>query len=224
MLKYEVTDLSQVDEALRGCYAKIETGAYRLQISGHQTKEELRAGLAAEKAATAAATAKIKQLQALAAEAEQRQAKQEREDAQRRAEREAQLSAEYERKHAQKLAEYVAGMEAQVASLRADRERVTLGRVSHELAAKLIRPGCDAMLLIPHIAARLEGREENGAFVVGVKDAASLDELAEQFRTDNRFERIIIGASPIEKARHAARVAETLGVKAGAATHHAQSV
>jgi hypothetical protein len=213
MLKYEVPDLSQVAEALRGCYEKTEAGAYRLALDGYETPEQLRAGLAAEKAAARAAVAELARLEKLAAESATRLAEQEPEDARRKAEQEAQLNRQYEQENTRKLAEYTASKEAEISSLRADRNRVVLEHAALNIAAKLARAEYVAVLL-PHIAERLEGREEGGVFSVHAKDAPDLDALAEQFRADKRFERIIVGASPAEKARHAARVAETLGVKA----------
>jgi O6-methylguanine-DNA--protein-cysteine methyltransferase len=235
VLKFEVPDLSQIDEALRGLYEPTETGAFRLQISGYMTTAELRESKQRETEARKAAETRLREL-----EAAQSGSKGTTDSDYKFAQEQAALAKkipESLRAHPYGSSEYLAALaaydaengppfiaklgettaasqQAHLASLRADLERVTLERVSHELAAKLIRPGCDAMLLIPHIAARLEGREEGGVFSVHSKDAADLDALAEQFRTDNRFERIIKGASQAEKALHAKRVAETLGTPA----------
>jgi phosphoglycolate phosphatase-like HAD superfamily hydrolase len=131
------------------------------------------------------------------------------------AEWEAQFNAEAEKKHVQKLAEYTAAQEAQIASLKADRSQITLEHAAHELAAKLAVSGSSAVL-VPHILERLEAREDEGVLIVSAKGHPSLEHLAEELRADPAFERIIVGASPAEKALHARRVAETLGTKAPA--------
>ncbi len=154
MLKFEVTDLADVDEAFRPCYLKTETG-YRLDS-------------------------------------------------------EADFNAVFEREHARKLSEYAASQQAQLASLRADRDRVVLERTAVEIAARLANLDCHT-LLMPHIREKLEAHEENGALVISAKGAPTLDHLVEQFRNDPAFAPIIKGASPQEKAFHARRVAETLG-------------
>jgi hypothetical protein len=232
VLKFEVPDLSQIDEALRGFYEPTDTGAFRLQISGHQTTAELRESKHRESEGRKAAETRLRELEAAQTDREYKFAREQAALAKELAKMPESLRA-----HAYGSPEYLAALaafdaeqsapyiaklreataasqQAHLASLRADLERVTLDRVSHELAAKLARsPECVALLL-PHIAARLEGREENGVFVVGTKDAADLDALAEQFRNDVAFAPIIRGASPQERALHAKRVAETIGAKA----------
>jgi len=157
MLKHEVTNLADVDEAFRPYYSKTETGAYRLDV----------------------------------------------------AQREAELNATFEQEHARKLAEYRAGTEAQLASLRADRNRVVLERTAVELAAKLSPDYVE--VLLPHIQERLEAHEADGRLVVSAKDLPTLDHLVEEFRANPVFARVVKGASAQEQAFHARRVAETLG-------------
>jgi hypothetical protein len=187
-------------------YAKIEGGAYRLQINGVETKDELHAGLAREKAAKDAAVAQIHRLQKQAEESAQRQAEQERQDAQAKAEREAELSAEFERENTRKLDEFTASQEALIDGMRADRDRVTEDHAALDIAVELARPGCTA-LLVPHVRALLQGRrDENGKF----SDATRADVTA-QLRGDIAFSPITRGASPQDRALHAQHVAQTLG-------------
>jgi hypothetical protein len=228
MLRYEVESLDGVDEAHRGYYAPTESGAFRLQISGYESAAELRESKARESEGRKAAEAKIRELEATQSDRQYAFAQEQAASAKALAkipealrapvygspEYRAALAA-YDAEHSApyiaKLSEAAtASKQAEIASLRADLETATLDRVSHELSVKLAHPEYRALLL-PHIRERLEARDENGAVVISAKGAASLDDLAEQMRAAPEFSRIIIGASPAEKARHAARVAETLG-------------
>jgi hypothetical protein len=232
-LKYSVPSLDDVEEAHRQHYIADEAGGFKLDLEGYESASELREAKRRERDLKHEAKAKLRELEAAQsgsgysdsdadyAFAESQAALAKKIPPSLRAHAYgspeylaalAALDAEYSASHTAKLREATAGQQAQVDSMRADLARVTLERVALYLAAKLARPGC-APLLIPHIAARLVGREENGAFVVGVKDAASLEALAEQFRNDVAFVPIIHGTSPTEKALHHKRVAETLGVK-----------
>jgi hypothetical protein len=153
MLKHEVTDLADVDEAFRPFYLKTEAG-YRLD-------------------------------------------------------READLNPVFEKEHDRKLAEFRAGTEAQLTSMRADRNRIVMERTAHEIAAKLSPDYAE--VLLPHICERLDAHEADGRLVVSAKNLPTLDHLVEEFRADPAFARVVRGASPAEQAFHARRVAETLG-------------
>lgn len=226
MLRYEVENLDAVDPPLRDCYAQIEGGGFRLQISGYQTAAELREEKKRDTEARKVAEAKLRELelaQTDSTDADYRRAEAAamlakipeslRAPAYRSAEYIAALAAyqaEYSAPFLAKVNEAAASMQSQIDSMRADRNQAMLEHAATSLAARIAHPG-RLTVLLPHIAARLEGREADGVFSVHAKDASSLDDLAEQFRNDPAFELIIIGASPAEKARQAARVAETLG-------------
>lgn len=211
-LRYEVSDLADVPEAYRAHYVPTEGGGFRLELDGYETREQLRAGLDAEKSHTQRARAELARLEKQAAESALRQSAQEREDAQRQDERVAQLNVEYEQEHARKLREYAASQQALIDGMRSARDRAAIKWAADSLAERIARPGCVALLL-PHIRERLTVQEDGGAYSVGVKDLPSLDDLAAELFANPAFERIIIGASPQERAIHAKRVAETLGEK-----------
>jgi hypothetical protein len=213
MLKYEVQDLADVEEAHRGLYVPIEAGAFRLDVVGFETAEQLREGLRAEVSAKKAARAELARLEKQAQESAQRQAEEEREAAQRRAELEAQFNAKAEQEHARKLSEFAAAQQALIDEMRSARDRAAIKWAAESLAERIARPGC-MELLLPHVRDRLIVQEDGGAYVVGVKDLPSLDDLAAELFANPAFERIIKGASAQERAAHARRVAETLGVPA----------
>jgi hypothetical protein len=192
-------------------YTKTEAGAYRLQISGYQTAEELREGLRAEISAKKAARAEVKRLEKQADESAQRQAEEEREAAQRRAELEAQFNAKAEQEHARKLRQFRAAQQALIDEMRSARDRAAIKWAAESLAARIARPGC-MELLLPHVRDRLIVQEDDdGAYSVVAKDLPSLDLLAAELFANPAFERIIKGASAQERARHARKVAETIG-------------
>jgi hypothetical protein len=116
-----------------------------------------------------------------------------------------------EKEFADKLNAHEETLKAQVASLRRDRDDTALERAATEIANKLAVPGT-VELLLPHIRERLTASDAGGHFEITAKDAASLEHLAEQFRTDPKFARVIVGAAPLDAARHQQRVNETLGV------------
>jgi hypothetical protein len=119
--------------------------------------------------------------------------------------------ARLEKEFADKLNAHEETLKAQVASLREDRDRVALERVAHEIASRVAIAGSHE-LLMPHIMSRLVASDAGGHFEITAKDAASLEHMAEQFRTDPKFARVIVGAAPLDAARHLQRVNETLGI------------
>lgn len=215
-LAYEIENLDAVDPAHREYYARTEAGGFRLDVHGIKTAaqelEELRTHTAARRAATAE-TQRLEKLAAARAEIE-------------RLEKPAPIAeptpghsddARLEAETAAKLAEHVAGREAQIAGLRRDRDDAALARVAVDLAAKLAVPGSHELLL-PHIRARLVASDAGGALSVTAKDAPTLDALAEEFRSNPAFARIVTAASAADQARHQQRVNETLGVPAARPT------
>jgi hypothetical protein len=207
-LQWEVENLDAVEEAHRPHYSKTEAGAFRLNVEGFETAEELREGLRAEVAAKKAARAEVKRLEALAVESAPLRAEQEQ-AARHRAELEAEFNAKAEQENTRKLAEFKASQQALIAGMRADLERVTEENAVLDIAAELARFPEYREVLLPHIHERLQGRrDENGKF-----SDATRAEVAAQLRGDSAFAPIILGASPQERAIHAKRVAETIGAK-----------
>jgi len=207
-LQFETTDLDSVDPAYREYYVPSDNG-FRLDVSGMKSRDELLEDIKAERAAKKLALDRFSRLE-----------RQERERVREtppiaepepvpRHPRDVELEAE----HVRKVAEYEAGLQAQVTSLRADRDEAALGRVSHEIAGKLSIPGSSEVLL-PHIRERLTVSDAGGVFTVTARDVASLEHLAESFRSDARFARLIVGASPADQVRHQQRVNESLGFTA----------
>ena len=206
MLKYQISKLDDVHEAHRGLYVQRDSG-FVLDVVGIESPESLRASRHAEKLANNAARGKLAELEKQVAEADQRRAADASEAAQRRVEFEASFNADAEKKHAQKLAEATASLQAQVESLRADRDRVTEDNTVADIANELARAPEYRAVLIPHIRQRLQGcRDENGRFTETVRA-----EVTAHLRGDAAFAPIIRGASPAERAFHAKRVQETLG-------------
>lgn len=200
-LQYKVADLADVDERLRQHYKQVEDGSFLAEIEGYESEAELREGLRAEKAARLAAKAEIRRLQQLIAE---------RHAPPREPERLADDDAEYERQYGPKRAAFAEAQQAEVASLRADRDRVAIDSAVEAMASDLALDGC-AEVLECHIRDRLEVVETDAGYHVAVKgSAATLDEMRDKIRSDPRFARALKGTSPIERARHARRVAETL--------------
>jgi hypothetical protein len=205
IISYEIKSLDDAPEWAREHYIKTKSG-YRLEITGVETHEELRAAKDAARDGRNIAAARIIELEALALKPPpelpplptfERSADDIR----------------LEKEFTDKLAAHEAGLQAQVASLRSDRDSTALERVAVEVASKLAIAGSHELLL-PHIRARLAVSDANGHFEIAAKDAASIEHLVEQFRADPRFSRVLNGMSTVDKAQHQRRVAESLGIVA----------
>jgi hypothetical protein len=223
IISYEIKSLDDAPEWAREHYIKTKTG-YRLEITGVETHEELRAAKDAARDGKNAATARIRELEE---QAEEQALQNEYAEARRLADPKPIVQPErhpddirLEKEFTDKLAAHEDGLKAQVASLRSDRDSTALERTAVEVASKLAIAGSHELLL-PHIRARLAVSDANGVFAVTAKDAPSIEHLVEQFRADPRFSRVLNGMSTVDKAQHQRRVDETLGITAPASVTRA---
>ena len=212
-LQYEIASLDAIEPALREHYVKTKNGGYRLELTNYQTAEQMRTQMLADKSATGRATVRIHELEKQALQDELAETK-------RRAEPKPVVPPErsaddqrLEKEFTDKLNAHEAGLKAQVASLRSDRDSTALERVAAEIASKLAVPG-SIDLLLPHVRERLTASDIGGRFEITVKNAASVEHLIEEFRSDPRFARAVNGPNAVDQALHAKRVAETLGISA----------
>jgi hypothetical protein len=211
---YEVESLDSVPEWAREHYLAKPSGGFRLEITGRQSAEEMRAEMLEAKAATGQANRKIHEL-------EKRALQDQLTEARRLADPKPIVSVperhpddiRLEAETNEKIRAHEAGLQAQVASLRSDRDSVALERVAVSIASKLAIAG-STELLLPHVRERLMVSDANGHFEIAAKDAPSIEHLVEQFRADPRFSRVLNGMSTVDKAQHQRRVDETLGIGA----------
>lgn len=105
---------------------------------------------------------------------------------------------------------------ARVQALQQTVRRLTRESAATEIITRIRRPGVSVDLLMPTVLARLDVEEREGDFVAIGKDASgrpmSLEALVGELRATPALAPLIAGASPEEKAAHARKVAETLGV------------
>lgn len=91
---------------------------------------------------------------------------------------------------------------------------------ARQLARQLARPGCDNVLM-PHLLDRIQVTRDGDGWAVTARSSTgvetSLEGLVAELKNTPAFEPVVIGSSAIEKAEHAKKVAETLGLST--ATH-----
>jgi hypothetical protein len=228
-LRYAVNSLDEVAEAHRSLYRADEAGGFKLDLEGYESASTLLEAKRREKDLRVEAETKLREL--LAA---QSVSKGTTDSDYQFAQEQAALAKkipESLRAHAYGSPEYLAALaaydaehgpayieklteaatasrQAEIASLRADLERVTEDNAALDIAVELARAPEYHEVLLPHIRERLQGRrDENGKF-----SDATRAEVAAQLRGTPSFWPIIRGASPAEKAAHMRKVAETLGV------------
>jgi hypothetical protein len=211
-IPYETATLDGIDPAYREHYVQTDNG-YRLDVSGIESKDQLLEDIRTERAAKKIALDKFSRLERAARELAHEPPPIVEPTPVPRHPDDLRLEAET----AAKIAAREADWKAQVDSLRSDRDTTALERVAVELATKLAVPGSHEVLL-PHIRTRLVANDAGGIFTVTARDAASLEHLTEQFRSDPKFARLIAGHAPADQALHRKRVEETLGVVAAPAS------
>lgn len=186
MLKFEISTLEGVDEALHALYEK-RGDKYRLKVEGIDPADELKEALRKEREERKAAKERADTFEEAARKAAD-------EAARKNGDVEALDKSWQEKlsKREQELLDEREGLAAQVREL-------TVGRTANEIAAELAVSG-SAKALLPHIQQRLsmDIRDGRPAVVVldanGKPSAATLDELKAEFASDPAFAPLIVGS------------------------------
>lgn len=192
-LKYEVEDVSELDEAVQKLYTKADDGKYRLEVEGIDDGAELKEALRKEREDRKAAKSKLKEL-----EDEKERMEQEAEEAKRKA---AEKNGDVEslnKSWQEKIDKIEKEKQDKIAELEGTLTQLTSGQTATKMASEIAVQG-SADVLLPHIEKRLKTEYKDGkpSTVVLDKDgnpsAMTIDELKEEFKSNSAFAPLIVG-------------------------------
>lgn len=204
MLKFQVSSLTDVDEAARPFYVKKADDRFELAVDGIDDTSSLRNALASEREERKTAKARVTELE--------EQLRTVQESARTAAQEHARNSADvraiedgWKKKHAEELAARDATIAAkdgeykpQIEKLRGNLQRLLVENEAARIASAIAMPGC-ASILIPHLRQRLSMTERDGEQVTVVLDKAgkptnlTTAEFQSQFGAEAEFAPVLIG-------------------------------
>lgn len=201
-LKYEVDDVSELDEGVQKLYEKGDDGKYRLQVEGIDDGAELKEALRKEREDRKAAKAKLKEL-----EEEKQRMEEEAEEAKTKAAEKNGDVESIKKSYEDKIGKLEKKYQEQIDGLQGNLTQLTSGQTATKLASEIAVQG-SADVLMPHIERRLRTELKDGKAQVTVLDkdgnpsAMSVDELKEEFKTNPAFKPLIVGTKANGAGRH----------------------